>query len=427
MLHQQLLIVHQEAILCKAGTGCKSLLKARATDDLARMYRLYAAVPASLPFIARLFKELVISVGEEMVARLTAEGDNGKYIEELLAMHDRFYELTTTCFDDAGVFHFALKDAFEHIVNMFSMGGTTTAELLASHCDKLLQKGAGGTGGGESALLDEAFEKVVKIFTYLTDKDMFSDFYRKQLAKRLLLAKSSSDEAERSMIGKLKLKCGAQFTSKFEGMINDTNLAGDAAAAFQEWLRSERAGLGLEVHVQVLTTGFWPTYKSEEVALPAEMTKCMNVFQRFYDTRTAHRRLAWIHHLGVATVAGNYAQPVDIVCSTYQAVILMLFNQTEELTIEEVGTRANLSKDEVKQQLRPLVMGQYKLLVKEPAEGFSTAHRLRVNAQFASPKRLIKIPLAASKTSDEERSKTTVEVTEVCVSGESTMVLFWSQ
>ena len=33
--------------------------------------------------------------------------------------------------------------------------------------------------------------------------------------------RSASDDAERQMIAKLKLKCGGQFTSKMEGMMND--------------------------------------------------------------------------------------------------------------------------------------------------------------------------------------------------------------
>ena len=56
--------------------------------------------------------------------------------------------------------------------------------------------------------------QVVRLFCYLSDKDIFAEFYKKQLAKRLLLARSSSDDAERAMIAKLKLRCGAQFTSK---------------------------------------------------------------------------------------------------------------------------------------------------------------------------------------------------------------------
>lgn len=72
-----------------------------------------------------------------------------------------------------------------------------------------------------------AHTQVVRLFSYLSDKDIFAEFYKKQLAKRLLLARSSSDDAERSMIAKLKLRCGAQFTSKLEGMVTDMNLSSD--------------------------------------------------------------------------------------------------------------------------------------------------------------------------------------------------------
>ena len=48
---------------------------------------------------------------------------------------------------------------------------------------------------------------------------MFNEYYRKALAKRLLDDKSASDELERSLISKLKLRCGQQFTTKLDGMV----------------------------------------------------------------------------------------------------------------------------------------------------------------------------------------------------------------
>ncbi len=72
-------------------------------------------------------------------------------------------------------------------------------------------------GGGEK-LTDEAIEdtleKVVKLLAYISDKDLFAEFYRKKLARRLLHDRSSSDEHERSILSRLKQQCGAQFTSK---------------------------------------------------------------------------------------------------------------------------------------------------------------------------------------------------------------------
>ena len=99
-----------------------------------------------------------------------------------------------------------------------------TPQLLSNFCDNLLKKS--GERLSDDALEDK-LEKVVRLFCYLSDKDIFAEFYKKQLAKRLLLARSSSDDAERAMIAKLKLRCGAQFTSKLEGMVTDMNLSSD--------------------------------------------------------------------------------------------------------------------------------------------------------------------------------------------------------
>ena len=59
-----------------------------------------------------------------------------------------------------------------------------------------------------------------KFFRFLSDKDVFENFYRSHLSRRLLTAKSASDEIEKVMIAKLKSECGQQFTSKMEVCTN---------------------------------------------------------------------------------------------------------------------------------------------------------------------------------------------------------------
>ena len=44
------------------------------------------------------------------------------------------------------------------------------------------------------------------IFRYVEDKDVFQKFYSKMLAKRLVQQNSTSDDAEASMISKLKVR-----------------------------------------------------------------------------------------------------------------------------------------------------------------------------------------------------------------------------
>lgn len=50
------------------------------------------------------------------------------------------------------------------------------------------------------------------VFKYIEDKDVFQKFYAKMLAKRLVHQNSASDDAEASMISKLKVRF-TRFTS----------------------------------------------------------------------------------------------------------------------------------------------------------------------------------------------------------------------
>jgi hypothetical protein len=49
-------------------------------------------------------------------------------------------------------------------------------------------------------------EQVIVIFRYLQDKDVFEDFYKKHLASRLLQGKRVSDDIEKLMISKLRVR-----------------------------------------------------------------------------------------------------------------------------------------------------------------------------------------------------------------------------
>ena len=65
-------------------------------------------------------------------------------------------------------------------------------------------------------------------------KDVFEAFYKKDLAKRLLLGRSASVDAEKNMITKLKHECGAQFTNKLEGMFKDVDLSRDIMTSLKQ-------------------------------------------------------------------------------------------------------------------------------------------------------------------------------------------------
>lgn len=131
------------------------------------------------------------------------------------------------------------------------------------------------------------------VFKYLEDKDVFQKFYSKMLANRLVSHMSASDEAESSMIGKLKHACGFEYTSKLQRMYQDIGLSKDLNDEFKQWMTTNEATAAaagtatpsstsssspsnLDFQIQVLSSGSWPFTQCVEFALPSEVG-----FQKF--------------------------------------------------------------------------------------------------------------------------------------------------
>ena len=411
--YDTLLIAHQTGILEKENTGVKAMLEAHSEADLSRVFSLYSNVPSSLPPIARIVQQHIVDVGLALIDKVnsdTGQSAQQSYIEELMTLHEKYYELVRSCFHSHPAMQKALREAMELVVNK-QVEGTSTAELLAVYADDVLKKG--GVKLTEKQV-GEVLENLVRLFAYLVDKDLFSEFYRKQLATRLLMQRSASSDAEKQMIGKLKLRCGAQFTSKLEGMINDMRAATDHVGEFKAFLRQRQLTLsGIDVTVQTLSTGFWPSYPLDELKLPTELQSCIEAFRVYYDSKTNNRRLKWIHDLGTVTLAAAFPKKrVDLIMTTVQATVLLLFNAHDQLTIQQLTALTQLEPDTLKQQLKALVNGKYKLLIKQPTDGYAPSHTIRPHLAFTNPMRSIRIPNALRKVGGKDRDTVSRAVAE---------------
>lgn len=74
----------------------------------------------------------------------------------------------------------------------------------------------------------------MRVFKYIEDKDVFQKFYSRMLARRLINEASASDDAEASMITKLKDACGFEYTSKLQRMFQDIALCKDLNDQFKD-------------------------------------------------------------------------------------------------------------------------------------------------------------------------------------------------
>ena len=408
-VERELLTAHEAQLLEKEAGGCAALLRDDKWEDLSRMYRLFSRVAQGLVPVAAQFKKHVEACGNTLVKAVEealaaakgkpARGEEGGMTEQafmrsIIELHDKYMACVADCWSNNSQFHKALKEAFEAFCNR-SVGGATFAELLANFCDNLLKKGSSEKLTDEA--VEESLDKVVKLLAYVSDKDLFAEFNRKRLAKRLLFDRSANDDAERSLLTKLKQQCGAQFTSKMEGMVTDLQLARETQATFSAWMNEQPGGPPkIDLTVTVLTTGFWPTYKFVEMSLPAEMVAGVEVFKQFYETRSTHRKLTWIYSIGTATLNGRFAaKPIELQVGTFQAAVLLLFNDCAgELSFTDIKAALGLPEEDLIRTLHSLACAKYKLLRKTPDNRtVAVGDTFAFNAAFTDKLRRIRVPL----------------------------------
>ncbi|WJX85052.1 Cullin-1 [Trifolium repens] len=403
-VQHELLVNRANQLLEKEHSGCRALLRDDKVDDLSRMYRLYHKIPKGLDPVANVFKQHITDEGTALVQLAEESASNQKtasgsgfqdqvLVRKFIELHDKYMTYVNNCFMNHTLFHKALKEAFEVFCNK-TIAGSSSAELLSSFCDNILKKGGSEKMSDEA--IEETLEKVVKLLAYISDKDLFAEFYRKKLARRLLFDRSANDDHEKCILTKLKQQCGGQFTSKMEGMVVDLTLARDNQLKFQEYLNENSdVNPGIDLTVTVLTTGFWPSYKSFDLNLPSEMVKCVEVFKGFYATRTKHRKLTWIYSLGTCNIIGKFdPKTIELIVSTYQAAALLLFNTADKLSYSEIMTQLNLTNEDLVRLLHSLSCAKYKILVKEPnTKTISPNDSFEFNSKFTDKMRRIKIPL----------------------------------
>ncbi|KAL3632046.1 Cullin-1 [Castilleja foliolosa] len=399
-------------------SGCRALLKYDRVDDLSRLYRLYSETHSDR--VSNAFRQHVIAevralvIQAKDVAASAANRTENRdisveqfFVNKAIELHEKCLAYVNGCFENHKFFHNALHEAFEVLCNE-TVAGCSSAELLAVFCDNFLKKGVAAKRLSDEAI-EDTLEKVVKLLAYINNKDLFAEFYRKKLATRLLYCRSGYDEHEQSILTKLKQQFGGQLTFKMEGMLKDITVAREIQPDFVKYLSNDnRIGFS-EFSVTVLNKLLWPTYDSfNHLNLPEELAKCVEVFKEFYKIKREKRKLTFLHSMGTCDVVGFFDQKkIEITLSTSQAAALMLFNDSERLSYQEIKTHLNLGDYDVQRTLHSLSCDKYKILNKEPDTGTITpSDFFEFNSKFTVD-RMKKIRIQMPRVN--ERKKDVVE------------------
>ncbi|KAI9205908.1 Cullin [Polychytrium aggregatum] len=450
-----------ETVLIKNHTSAmqdefQELLDQDKVEDLTRMFNLVSRVPEGLDKLRPVFEVHVRKQGinaiekvAEAAANAAAEpekedgeddeekpakkpvakkvvgsGDKFEnvdpkvYVEALLSVHKKYNDLSSEAFRNEAGFVASLDKACREFVNrnkVCAASSSKSPELLARFCDSLLRKSSRVAEEGE---VEEILNSIMIVFKYVEDKDVFQKFYSKMLAKRLVNQTSASDDAETSMISKLKEACGFEYTSKLQRMFQDIGVSKTLENSFREHMDTNRGSEDLlDFGILVLGTASWPLQPpATQFNIPDDLLKTYERFQLFYQNKYSGRKLNWLFQLSKGEVKTNYLKGsktgYTFQVSTYQMGVLLLYNKATSYGYEEILGSTGLSAEALLGQLGILVKAKVLTMTGEGTKVGDANTRYELNMDFKSKKIKVNLNVAVKseqKTESEETHKTVEE------------------
>ncbi len=463
---------HAEAIVNKELSGVLCMLRDNKINELKLMFDVFSRVPRTYDFICNVMSSYIKALGDEIISRNPGHNNSNRtsapvadsdtaqdglhlensqqsqdsqvqpptsssskklqttekqtpseFVRCVLQLKEKFQRIVDQSFQKHKLFQKCLRDAFEIFVN----ADLNCAFYLSVYIDELLKgkmkeessssahgisDSANNTAFLDDTQLDEHFDKVITVFRYLKEKDIFENHYKIHLASRLLNGRSSSNDAEKSMIAKLKAECGYHFTSKIEGMFNDMKLSSEMMVKYRtacaqtisievnEESSAEKTNEP-EIDVTILTTGCWPIAASPMITLPPQVLQVAERFKSFYLGSHTGRKLSWEPSKGKADVRARFpSQVVDLTVSTYQMVILVLYNSAERFSFAQIHNQTGIPEQELKRHLLSLAVpkSKFQVLIKEPKGKYIRPDDMfSFNTDFKSKLRRLKVPLLSEK------------------------------
>jgi cullin 3 len=448
VVEEELISSHLNDFLVMEGTGMKAMIENDRYDDLMILYQLISRIDPTKEPLKVALQARVVNLGMEINKTIlsgefgsnTKEEDGEaeaaddvegskkakgpkpmnasakqtlaaiKWVDEVLQLKDKFDSMWRTCFNQDLILQTAITKSFSDFINLFPR----CSEFVSLFIDDNLKRGIKGKTELE---IDEVLDKATTLLRYIQDKDMFERYYKKHLARRLLLNKSESTDVEKQMISRMKQEIGNSFTTKLEGMFKDVNMSEDLTAGYRTHIQNlgDMDTKHIELGATILTTNYWPMESmggnpmSDEGARiscnwPPEIQKLQDSFRAYYLKDRNGRMLTWIAHLGNADIrctfpkvaseesgAKSRERKYELNVSTYAMLVLLLFNDLEDgewLAFDEIRERLNIPEKELSRTLMSISgPPKSRVLLKKPGkvnEAPKSGDSFSFNAGFVS-------------------------------------------
>ncbi len=157
--------------------------------------------------------------------------------------------------------------------------------------------------------------------------------------------------------------------------------------------------------VIVCTSGCWPSASAPSISVPTELTPICDKFKDFYLNKFAGTKLSWALYQGEAEVLVQFTPSSGrvLVVTTYQMMILLLFNQKRILKFSEIVEATQIPKKDLISHIISLAHPKIKVLLKKPnVKEVLDDDEFALNSKFTSKTYRVVIPLIQVRSAADE-------------------------
>ncbi|KAF2011380.1 Cullin-domain-containing protein [Aaosphaeria arxii CBS 175.79] len=421
------------------------LLELNAVEDLKSLYDLLERRNLG----SNLKEALSKWIEDTGTAIVFNEKEQDTMVINLLTLKRQLDTIWKTSFHRNAELGHGLRESFETFMNKTKKTSTTwntdnskPGEMIAKYVDMLLRGGAKAIPAqlsrkaekpaaadgaaadveedNEDVMFDEDTEvnnqldQVLDLFRFVHGKAVFEAFYKKDLARRLLMGRSASADAERSMLARLKTECGAGFTANLEQMFKDIELSREEMTSYKTLLASRDTTPNpqpFDLTVSILSASAWPTYPQIPVLIPPSISTTLSAFETHYASKHSGRKLTWHHSLAHCQLRARFPRGnKELIVSSFQAIVLLLFNTSDPTTripYTTIAESTSLPPAELNRTLQSLACAKLRPLTKHPkGREIAPTDVFTLNASFTDPKYRVKINTVQLKETPQENKET---------------------
>lgn len=394
-----------------------TLLNEDREADFHKMYILLSRIKDGLDPIQRILEDYIKKQGLLAVEKLVSESedqsvDSRVYVDTLLSVHTKYRNTVQNAFENNTELVQSLDNGCRAFINTniiakppnSKVRDSRTPELLAKYCDALLKKSAKNV---QESDLDSKFNGIMRIFQYIDEKDVFEKYYSRLLSKRLVYGTSASEDAETSMVAKLKEACGFEYTNKLQRMFQDMATSAEMQSQFKATLDKSDTDFSAFIFAE----SFWPLPKSKsEFNLPPQLQETFDKFHVFYGGKHSGRKLQWLWNFSKGEVKANFANSSKtgyiFQLSAYQMAIVLAYNTEETYTFDQLQEITALQAD--------LLAGSLSFLLKarvliETTVNSKPAYTLNYDFKNKKVRINLNLPLKADLKRDTEDTQKHIE------------------